>query len=422
MTPFEYALKIRGLVKKHHKRRKDCIGLNAAENIASTLVREIISSDACRRISVRSKGRRIYGGTEHLDEAIDVTCELAKKLFDADYVEIPVTGNIAAFAVLLGLAKPGDTVLSLSSSDNNGGYPLPERLSAAGYGIRVHHFPFNELEMNIDTPVAVDQICKLKPKLIMLGASEFLFPHPVKEVCEAAEDVDANVFYDGAHVLGLIAGGEFQDPFKEGVKILVGGTNKSFPGPHRGIILAKDEEELFDRIVNTLRSPPLLQSTYDLSTTVAVGIAMAEMLEYGKSYARQIIKNSKALARELHSQGIDLLCPHKDFTQSHQVIQKIGDFCSAEAHQVKNKLEAANILVDCVVRYGTSEVTRRGMKEVEMKQIAELVRKVLIDGVDPNKVAGEVTEISRKFQKIHFCFETKDRAYEYFDLTPQTPM
>lgn len=414
----EDAYQIRDLVKRHHEISKRSINLNAASNLPSNLVREIASSDALRRITAQMRGKSVYGGTKYLDAAIEKSTELARKLFRADFVSIkPMTGNIAIMSALIGLLQPNHTLVNTPSV--YGGYPLPDRLrDHVHYPFHVEYFPCNAEEWNIDLDRAIQTVVDLKPNLLMLGNADMLFPHPARELSKVAREIGAITVFDGAHILGLVAGGEFQDPLNEGCAVLTGGMNKSFPGPHRGIILVKGDAGLFDRVEAPVRPPPLLQSTFDLGLTITVGIACAEMLEFGRDYARQVVRNAQALGEALHTHGVqDLLCPQRGFTKSHMLIQRVGgSLASDEGFQIKEKLEAANIFVDAVVRYGVGEVTRRGMKENEMKHLAELIAKVLVERTEPEKVRVEVEKLAEQFRNVSYSFDQMNDAFAYFDL------
>jgi len=409
--------KIMSLMKQHQQFRSRGLNMNCSENVTSRLVRKTLVLDAARRISYTTRVKP-YGGTKYLDEALDVCAKLAKKLFGADNVGLwPLTGGVAVMSVFFAFARPGDSVMTTHPS--NGGWP--ELVFTREGWFKTHYFSNDEGEIGIKVENAIRDIHKHKPKVIMLGGTIILFPITIKELVKAAQDVGAVIFYDGVQDLGLIAGGQFQDPFHEGCPIIAGGTNKSFPGPHRGIILTKGSENLFKRVEEVSgQAPfdPFIQSSYDLAATIAVGISLAEMIEYGRDYAKQVVNNSKALGRALHNEGINVAYPEKDFTRSHMVFQRVGKSLpvSLEGLNVKEKLEEAGIFVDAVVRYGTNELTRLGMKETEMKEVARLVRKVLVDNVIPKKVAPEVAELTSQFQVLKYCFDDVDKAYEYLDF------
>jgi glycine hydroxymethyltransferase len=275
--------------------------------------------------------------------------------------------------------------------------------------------------MNIDADAMKREIIKNKPKMVLLGGSLFLFPHPVADAREAADEVGAKVMYDGAHVLGLIAGGQFQDPLKEGADLLVGSTHKTFPGPQGGIILCK--EDIKDQIDTAVF--PGVVSNHHLHHVAALGISLAEMLEFGKDYAEQIVKNAKSLAQSLHELGFNVLCEDLGFTESHQVAMDVSKIYSAS--KMAKDMEHNNIILNknllpwddikrtdnpSGIRFGTQELTRRGLKEAQMEEVAEFVKKVAIDG---KYVKDEVTEFMNQYSEVHYCFRP-DLAYKYVDF------
>jgi glycine hydroxymethyltransferase len=134
----------------------------------------------------------------------------------------------------------------------------------------------------------------------------------------------------------------------------------------------------------------------------ALTLALVEMKNFGKAYATQIVHNSKSLAQALHDCGFPVVCQHLGFTQSHQVIVDYGDY--EKGRTMAEKLQRADIIVDCVIRFGTCEVTRRGMKEPEMLKIAELVKRA-VDGENPETVKKDVAKLASEFQKVQYCFD-----------------
>ena len=300
----KYALEIKELTKEHHNWMENSINLIASENITSTSVREAIASDLSHRYAEGISGCRLYEGCKYVDQIEDITVNLSKKIFKAEHANVqPISGVVANMASFFALAKHGDPMMALEVPV--GGHISHANVSAAGIrGLKVAPHPFDETKMNIDADAMKKDIIEKKPKIVLLGGSLFLFPHPVEDAREAADEVGAKVIYDGAHVLGLIAGGYFQDPLREGADLLVGSTHKTFPGPQGGIILCK--EDIAKKIDDAVF--PGVVSNHHLHHLAALGIATAEMIEFGSDYAKQIIKNSKALAQELYELGFNVLC------------------------------------------------------------------------------------------------------------------
>jgi glycine hydroxymethyltransferase len=389
------------IAEEQENYRNRCLNMVAAESRTSALVEQIVGSDFSRRYSAPG----VYAGDKVFLPAYERTLLLMKELFQAEYLSIrPATGNLAVLAVLTGLTKPGDTILKVG--DAHGGYPI--RLADWG-GIRVVPFAFDFERLNIRTEAAIDQVRSLRPTMVMFGASEFLYPQPVREIAAVAHEIDAIVAYDGSHVMGLIAGGQFQDPLREGADILYGSTHKTFPGPQRGVI-ATNTPDLFERINQVLQPPPFLLSCYHLNTVIALGAAAAEMLAFGPQFASQIVQNSQALAKGLLDNGVPVLTAEYGSSQSHQVILENGGFVSPEGIRIKEQLEACGILADAVVRIGTQEVTRLGMREVEMGLIASLIADVIQKRRSSADIQEEVGRFASTFQQVHFSFEVAEAA------------
>ena len=421
MNNEEYALKIKEITKEHHNWMENSINLIASENITSTSVREALASDLSHRYAEGLSGCRLYEGCKYVDEIEDITVNLSKKIFNAEHANVqPISGVTANMASFFALAKHGDPMMALEVPV--GGHISHASVSAAGIrGLKVSPHPFDEAKMNIDPDAMQKDILEKKPKIVLLGGSLFLFPHPVEEAREAADEVGAKVMYDGAHVLGLIAGGYFQDPLKEGADLLVGSTHKTFPGPQGGIILCK--EDIAHKIDDAVF--PGVVSNHHLHHLAALGIATAEMLEFGSAYAKQIIQNAKALAQELYELGFNVLCEDQGFTESHQLAMDVSNI--GRAAKLAKDLEFNNVILNknlfpwddvnrsddpSGIRIGTQEITRRGLKEAEMAEVAQFIKKVAVDG---KNVKDEVTEFIKQYNTVKYAFKD-DEAYNYVDF------
>lgn len=362
----------------------------------SPQARALLSSDLTHRYTSSYK---FYMGTRFIDEIEDYGEKLAKEVFGAEIADLrPLSGHIADLLFFANFTKPRDTIICVSATD--GGYPgmwknaLPRFLK-----YKTVAFPFSKDRMNIKTQEATELIRRVKPKAVIFGASLFLFPQPVKEISKVAHEVDAHVGYDGSHVMGLIGGKTFQDPLREGANALFGSTHKSFFGPQGGIFLA--DKEHGEKIKKHLF--PAYVDNAHWNRIAALTLALAEMKEFGKQYARQVIKNAQALARALSDYGFPVACRDFGFTSSHQVFLDYGGYKKGRA--VVEKLEKANIITDCGVRLGTCEVTRKGMKEREMEQIATLMKRLLKDKDQPSNVKKEAVKLAKEFQRAIYTFE-----------------
>jgi glycine hydroxymethyltransferase len=275
--------------------------------------------------------------------------------------------------------------------------------------------------MNIDVGEAEKVIARVKTKIVLLGASEILFPHQVREIRRLADEVGAIVAYDSAHVLGLIAGGTFQDPLKEGAELVTGSTHKTFFGPQGGIILSKGR--FASEIDNAAWQ---LVNNHHVHRVAGLSVALAEFLAFGKEYTAQVVKNAHRLAEELHDVGIDVLGAKMGFTRSHQVIFKApnnnGDATAKRLEDcyiitTKTPLPIDKTEEDCSgVRLGTQEITRLGMVEDDMAKIAGFVKRTVIDREDPMAIRADVRSMMAGFREVNFAFESGDAAYKYVSI------
>jgi len=441
LDPDEAFVKVRSLMKQHHVFFQECIPLIASENVTSPAVREAIICDFAHRYAEGWPGERVYAGCQYIDEVEMICIELAKKLFGAEFVDVrPISGVVANLAVYTAFTMPGDTMMALSIP--NGGHISHGALktrdgrylggtAGAVHGLNIEYFVFDKEEMNINVEASAEKIIETKPKLLLFGASVFLFPHPVRELSKVARDVGAYVAYDAAHVAGLIAAGYFQDPLREGADVMSMSTHKTLPGPQHGLIASKEEHaEAIKRAVF-----PGLTSNHHLHNVAALAIALAEFMKFGKEYAGQVIRNAKALAKALYEKGFDMVGKHKGFTESHILVVDVSGFKDTVGlgGDIEKLLEKAGIIVNRNllpwdssegrsyinpggIRLGASEVTRIGMKEREMKQIAEFIARVIIDGERPEKVRKDVAEFRKDYQKVHYCFDSVTEAYEYIEI------
>lgn len=214
--------KIISLLEKHQRVRSQAINLNVSENRLSSTALNVLSSEIQSRYHAD-----FYSGTTPAQELIATVTKLASSLFKSKYTTVaPLSGNMCVLAVLLGLTKPQETIARLPIFPG-GGYPF----NYQGINRRTLDLPFNTGSWQINLEKTLEMLSKDKPELIMLGASLIVYPVPIKEIAELVHSYGGLVAYDGSHVLGLLAGQQFQDPLREGADLLFGSTHKTFPGP-----------------------------------------------------------------------------------------------------------------------------------------------------------------------------------------------
>lgn len=164
------------------------------------------------------------------------------------------------------------------------------------------------------------------------------------------------------------------------------------------MILAKKEQGEF---LQSKIYPAFVDNAH-WNRIAALTLALAEMKQFGKAYAKQVVENSQALAKALSDYDFPVETKHLGFTRSHQVIVDFGSYEKGRA--IAEKLQRANIITDCVIRFGTCEVTRRGMKRKEMTRIAELLKRVVVDKEKPERLKKDVGKLTADFQRTEYCF------------------
>jgi glycine hydroxymethyltransferase len=341
---------------------------------------------------------KFYRGTRFIDELLSLTEDIARKVFNARYADVrPLSGHTADMAVLLSMTGRGDKLLSVSP--DNGGYPGISHLGLGEIlGLQNLYFPYDDAAVNIDVKESTSLIKGSRPKVTFFGSSYIPFPHPTHEL-SGLQDGGISV-YDGSHVLGLLAGGEFQDPLREGCSLLIGSTHKSLPGPQGGIILSNNEEA-FSEVSGKIH--PGIVDNVHLNRVAALAIALVEMMEFGKAYARAVIRNSQALGKGLDKRGVKVRGAALGYSKSHQVLL---DYDPSRLQFFAQRLEQANIIVDNGGRVGTSELTRMGFGPGEMDEVAELLGMIILGKKPADFVRRGVRSLIRDFSEPKYVLKS----------------
>jgi glycine hydroxymethyltransferase len=375
-------------------RREQCLNLIASENVTSPAVRKILGSDLGHRYTATD---HFYMGCKFINQAESIARELVRDVFGSEWADVtPLSGHITDMTLLSTFARRGDKILTMGTE--YGGY---FGTSEAGFprilGLVNLYFPFDKDRWNIEIEKTVELIASEVPKLVILGASYILFPHPVEQIAKACRETGTILAFDGSHVMGLIAGGAFQQPLKEGARILVGSTHKSFFGPQGGIIAAFKPEG--ERMKETIF--PAIMDNAHWNRIAALAQALLEMKRFGRKYAAQVIRNSRALAEALDERGIPVRCKDYGYTASHQVLLDMDRL--KDSAKVPDKLEQANVIVDRGIRLGTSEMTRRGMREGDLNDVAEIIARVIRSQETVSAARRKATALARKFRQVRYA-------------------
>ena len=390
----------------------------ASENILSPLVAKAVNSDLHGRYAEGLPGRRYYQGCDDFDSIESLGIESAKRVFNCNFTNIQSTsGTVSNIATLKALVKPGETITAVSTAD--GGHISHARMGAVGVrGLNLVTYPWDIDRMEPDIDASIKMIRETKPNLALFGQSVFLFPTPLKELADAAHDVGAKVMYDGAHVLGLIAGGQFQDPLREGADVMTGSSHKTFPGPQGGLVLSNSSDEKFHRKLNNSIFPGTC-SSYHLHHVAGKAVALAEFEEFGTDYAKNIVANAKSLATALAAEGFDVLAEDRGYTASHQVLTRHGEIDSGAGRKAAELLEKSGIITNMNMlpgdtkamqpsglRLGVPELTRVGMGTDEMKDVAIFFSRALLKNEDVSKIKSDVKLFKSNYQTVKYCFES----------------
>jgi len=403
------------LTVEHNTWRRSSLNMIPSENVMSPLAEAVYMCDMMHRYAEGRPRRRLYQGLKYVDEVEELVMDLMSRLFRVKYVEPrPISGTIANAATFRALSQPGGK--AVVAPVQAGAHVSHTKFGTLGaLGIEHIEMPFDMENLNIDVDKARRVIEEVKPNFVVMGGSMYLFPHPLKEIAETAHSVGSLVIYDAAHVLGLIAGKRWRDPFEAGADVVTASTHKTFPGPQGGVILTNNET-IYKSIARTIF--PWFVSNHHLHRLPATAVTALEMIYFGESYADQIVRNAKAFAEALASEGFKVLGEHLGYTRSHQVVVDVrNNGGGAKAAQL---LEEANIIVNknllpydppeavkdpSGIRTGVQEMTRLGMREDDFREVARLFRMVLIDRRDPGEVRKQVIELRSRFTRVHFTFD-----------------
>ncbi|OGK09858.1 serine hydroxymethyltransferase [Candidatus Roizmanbacteria bacterium RIFCSPHIGHO2_01_FULL_35_10] len=406
---------IEQLIKLESKRQKEGLEMIPSENYVSPAVLEAMGSILTNKYSEGYPHKRYYGGNECIDEVELLAQERAKKLFKVPYVNVqPYSGSPANLAVYLATMNPGDTVMGLDLT--HGGH-LTHGYKVSATGIFYKSFPYH---VKTNGRVDFEEVLKLaklhKPKLIWTGATAYVYEYEFEKFAEIAQKVGAYLAADVAHTAGLIAADAHKNPGKY-VDIITTTTHKTLRGPRGAMIMVtnkgiKKDPELPEKI-NKAVFPGLQGGPHD-HTTAAIAVALKEAAKPNfKKYGKQIVKNAKTLAKELINKGFKLV---GNGTENHLCLIDLttifgpgGGFFMQYALDNsgitlnKNTIpgEPASPFYPSGVRLGTPALTTRGMKEKEMKKIANWIWEVAesIKEYKLPKNKEERIEYLKKFRK-----------------------
>ncbi|MCF7833997.1 MAG: serine hydroxymethyltransferase [Candidatus Pacebacteria bacterium] len=401
--------KIQDLIKKETNRQKEGLELIPSENYVSQDVLEAMGSIFTNKYSEGYPGRRYYGGQDFTDEVERLAIERICKLFDCKFANVQAhSGAPANLAVYSALLSPGDTILGMDLS--HGGHLThghPMTLPAKIYNFVTYKMK-NPDTGEIDYAELRRVAKETKPKIILAGFSAYSRSLDYKKFVDIAKEVGAITVADMAHIAGLIAGKVLPNPFDYGFDVITSTTHKTLRGPRGGIILTRESEEIAKKIDKAIF--PGIQGGPHMHTIAAKAVAFGEALNPKfKKYARQILKNAKAMEGVFKKSGIRMI---GGGTDNHLILADVYGSIGVTGKEAQTVLDEVGITLNMNsiandtrkpldpsgIRFGTPAITTRGFTEKECKQVAEIMIRVL-KNKDDQKIIKMAREEVRKLAK-----------------------
>ncbi|MBK5333531.1 MAG: aminotransferase class I/II-fold pyridoxal phosphate-dependent enzyme [Ilumatobacteraceae bacterium] len=382
----------------------ECINLNPATNVMNPRAEAALSAGLGSRPSLGYAGAKYEMGLEAIEEIEVIAADLACRVFDARFAEIRVgSGALANLYAFMATCQPGDSIIVPPATV--GGHITHRPDGAAGlYGLDIHECPIDARRFTIDLDGLAELTERVRPKLITMGASLNLLPHPVADVRTIADTVGAAVLFDAAHACGMFAGRVWPNPLDLGADIMTMSTYKSLGGPAGGLLLTNraDLAERIDAIAY-----PGLTANFDAGKSASLAITLLDWLEGGHEYAVAMTTTAAALADALAVLDMPVFATEQGYTTSHQFAVDATQW--GGGHQAALKLREANILACAIglpsgdewsgLRLGTPEVVRWGMTAGDMPELACLI----VEGLrgDARSVAPKTTAFRSRFTTLH---------------------
>lgn len=419
---------IRELVAAEEKEQSEVLHLTANETVLSPLAQQVLSSPLSERYLLEHLDMRessparlnnlLLRGLDRISTIEQSATDVCHRLFGSKYAEFRCLSGLHAMqTTFAALSEPGDTVMRVATKD--GGHFLTE-LICRSFGRHSCTYVYDE-NMSVDIDRTREVIERERPSLLYVDAMNYLFPFPLADLKEIAGD--APLVFDASHTLGLIAGGQFQDPLHEGADILQANTHKTLFGPQKGIVLGTDRT-LMENVGYTLSSG--MVSSQHTAPTIALFVALHEMWYDGRAYAARVVANARFLAEELYARGVPVLAADRGFTANHMFFVDTRSVGSGPA--VLDRLVRANISANRVVafnhrdtlRFGVQEVTRRGLDRAGLTEVADLLAPLILGEEEPERIRPRIVELVGRHREILYT-GTDDTAPARESVTLSAP-
>ena len=384
----------------------ESVNLNPASNVMNPRAERMLAAGLSTRASLGHAGEKYEMGLEAIEQIEVIAAELVRTVFSARFAEIRVpSGALANLFAFMATCRPGDSIVVPPASI--GGHVTHRPPGAAGlYGLTIHECPIDADQFTIDLDALAEMADRVQPKLITIGTSLNLLPHPIAEIRAIADRVGAAVLFDAAHACGMIAGGVWPNPLDNGADLMTMSTYKSLGGPAGGVVLT-NRDDLAERI--DAIAYPGLTANFDAGKIAALAITMLDWREHGAAYATAMATTAAALAAALDDLGLPVHRTAGGFTTSHQLAVDMTSW--GGGHRVAVRLRHANLLACAIglphreefagLRLGTPEIVRWGMNAADMPELAELITSGLHTD-DPRSVAARTSAFRQRFTALHF--------------------
>jgi glycine hydroxymethyltransferase len=378
----------------------ESVNLNPASNVMNPKAEALLAAGLGTRASLGYPGDKYEMGLEAVERIEIIAAELAAEVFSASFAEVRVgSGALANLYAFMATCRPGDTIIA--PPPEIGGHVTHHGAGAAGlYGLTTVPAPLYADRYTVDVAALRDLARDVRPRLITIGGSLNLAPHPVADIRAVADEVGATVLFDAAHLCGMIAGRAWPDPLAEGAHLMTMSTYKSLGGPAGGLIVTNDAPlaERLDAIAY-----PGLTANFDAGRVAALAVALLDWTVAGREYAAAMAATAARLAEELRALGV----PVFGTTRSHQ----FGVETPAGGQRVAKRLRRSHLLTCGIglpvapvdgdvngLRIGTPEIVRRGMTPDDTPTLASFLARAL----GGEEVGAEVTEWRSAFTAVRY--------------------
>ena len=388
---------------------RECFNLNPASNVMNPRAEAMLAAGLGARASLGYPGAKYEMGLEAIEEIEVIAAELAAEIFQARHAEIRVaSGAMANLYGFMATCRPGDAIIAPPATI--GGHVTHHDAGCAGlHGLRIHEAPVDADGYTVDLAALAALAATVRPKLITIGGSLNLFPHPVSAIRAIADEVGAKLLFDAAHQCGIIAGGMWANPLADGAHLMTMSTYKSLAGPAGGLIVTNDAAlaEALDAIAY-----PGMTANFDVARSAALALTMLDWREHGPAYAEAMVRVARALAEALDREGVPVFAKARGFTRSHQFAIEAAAYGGGQT--ASRRLRQAGFLTCGIglpiaavagdlngLRIGTPELVRWGVTGADVPELAALIARALV-AEQPETLAPEVAQLRAGYDRLHF--------------------